>query len=208
MQLKHYVLGMFGTNGYLAYGEEEGRCVLVDPADAGEQLVRELKKEGLTPAAVLLTHGHYDHILAVPALQKAWPDLPVYCHPLDVPAATSEYDPDMGRSFPTVAAFANLRPLAHGQTLTEAGITFKVLHTPGHTPGSVVFLAGDVMFSGDVLFYESIGRTDFEGGNDRDMAASLRLLRDLPDDYHVLPGHDSFTVLSHEKQNNPWMRMA
>lgn len=208
MQLKHYVLGLFGTNGYLAYGEEEGRCVLVDPADGGEHLVQELKREGLTPAAVLLTHGHYDHILAVPALQKEWPDLPVYCHPLDVPQATSEYDPDMRQTFPTVAAFANLRPLAEGQTLTEAGITFTVLHTPGHTPGSVVFLAGDVMFSGDVLFYESIGRTDFEGGSDADMAASLRRLRDLPGDYHVLPGHDSFTVLSHERQNNPWLRMA
>ena len=208
MQLKHYILGAFGTNGYLAYGEEEGRCVLVDPADAGEHLIRELKRLGLTPAAVLLTHGHYDHILAVPALQQEWPGLPVYCHPLDVPAATSEYDPDMGQTFPTVAAFANLRPLADGQRLTEAGITFTVLHTPGHTPGSVVFLAGDVMFSGDVLFYESIGRTDFEGGDDAAMAASLRRLRELPGDYHVLPGHDSFTVLSHERQNNPWMRMA
>jgi len=208
MQLKHFVLGAFGTNGYLVYGEEEGRCVLVDPADAGEQLAQELKKAGLTPAAVLLTHGHYDHILAVPALQKVWPELPVYCHPLDVPAATSEYDPDMGQTFPTVAAFANLRPLADGQTLTEAGIAFKVLHAPGHTPGSVVFLAGDVMFSGDVLFYESIGRTDFEGGDDAAMAASLRRLRQLPGDYHVLPGHDSFTTLSHEQQNNPWMRMA
>ena len=208
MQLKHYILGMFGTNGYIAYGEEDGRCVLVDPADGAAELVRVMKSEGLTPAAVLLTHGHYDHILAVPGLQKIWPELPVYCHPLDVPAATTEYDPDMRQTFPTVAAFANLRPLADGQTLTEAGITFKVLHTPGHTPGSVVFLAGDVMFSGDVLFYESIGRTDFEGGDDRAMAASLRRLRELPGDYHVLPGHDCFTVLSHERANNPWMRMA
>lgn len=206
MQLKHFILGPYGTNCYLAYGEEAGKCVLIDPADAGDRLVRVLQELALEPAAVLLTHGHYDHILAVPALQKQWPELPVYCHPLDVPDALTEED--MGQTFPTVKAFANLRSLAEGQTVTAAGIDFAVLHTPGHTPGSVVFLAGEVMFSGDVLFYESIGRTDFAGGDDRQMAASLRRLRELPGDYHVLPGHDSFTTLSHERQNNPWLRMA
>ena len=153
---------------------------------------------------MLLTHGHYDHILAVPALQQRWPGLPVYCHPLDVPKETVEYD--MGQTFPTVAAFANLQPLTEGQQLTAAGIPFRVLHTPGHTPGSVCFVSGDVMFSGDTLFYRSIGRTDFAGGSIPQMKASLQRLADLPGDYQVLPGHEGATLLSEERRSNPYLR--
>ena len=178
----------------------------MDPADNGPRLVRLLEEEGLTPAAVLLTHGHYDHILAVPALQERWPDLPVYCHPLDVPAKKTERD--MGRVFPTVAAFKNLTPLADGQALDIAGLAIAVLHTPGHTPGSVTFMTGDVLFTGDTLFCRSIGRTDFIGGDDRQMAASLRRLADLPGDFRVLPGHDEATVLSQERRFNPWLQPA
>ncbi len=154
---------------------------------------------------MLLTHGHYDHILAVPALQKRWPDLPVWCHPLDVPREMTERD--MGRVYPTVAAFRNLRPLAEGDSLTVAGLRIDVMHTPGHTPGSVTFRIGDVLFTGDTLFCRSIGRTDFAGGDDSQMAASLRRLAALPGDYRVLPGHEEATVLSQERLYNPYLRM-
>ena len=204
MQIQRFVLGPFATNCYVVVGDDPARCVLIDPADNGPALVRRLEADGRTPEAVLLTHGHYDHILAVPALQQRWPGLPVYCHPLDVPKETVEYD--MGQTFPTVAAFANLQPLTEGQQLTAAGIPFRVLHTPGHTPGSVCFVSGDVMFSGDTLFYRSIGRTDFAGGSIPQMKASLQRLADLPGDYQVLPGHEGATLLSEERRSNPYLR--
>lgn len=202
MEIQRYVLGMFGTNCYLV---QNGRdCVLVDPADNGEALAAEVERRGLEPQAILLTHGHYDHILGVPALQARWPDLPVWCHPLDVPRDKQEYD--MGRVFPTVAAFSNLRALEEGQELTLAGLTFRVLHTPGHTPGSVVFRVEDALFTGDTLFRGSIGRTDFAGGDDRQMADSLKRLAGLEEDFRVFPGHEGETTLDRERRTNPWLR--
>ena len=203
MQIQQYVLGPFATNCFRVTGDQAGACVLIDPADSGEALVHRLEADGLTPVAVLLTHGHYDHILAVPALQKRWPELPVYCHVLDRPAALVEYD--MGQAFPTVSAFSNLLPLEDGQTIELMGIPFRVLHTPGHTPGSVCFIAGNCLFSGDTLFYRSIGRTDFEGGDVMQMAASLKKLAALPGDYDVLPGHEDLTRLSDERRLNPYL---
>lgn len=203
MQIQRYVLGPFATNCYRVADTKAGTCVLIDPADSGEALVRRLEADGLTPVAVLLTHSHYDHILAVPALQKRWPTLPVYCHVLDRPKALVEYD--MGQTFPTVSAFSNLMPLEDGQTVELMGIPFRVLHTPGHTPGSVCFIAGNFLFSGDTLFYRSIGRTDFEGGDVRQMAASLKRLAALPGDYDVLPGHEDATRLSDERRSNPYL---
>ena len=114
----------------------------------------------------------------------------------------------MGRTWPTVASFANLRPLAGGQELTLAGLAFRVLHTPGHTPGSVVFQAGDALFTGDTLFHGDIGRTDFPGGDDRQMNASLAKLAALEGDFRVLPGHEEDSTLEEERRGNPWLRAA
>ena len=206
MEIRCMVAGDFFTNCYIAWGGGTGPAVLIDPADDAPGLLRLLDSLELTPEAVLLTHGHYDHILAVPGLQKRWPDLPVYCHPLDVPQALTERD--MGRTWPTVASFANLRPLAGGQELTLAGLAFRVLHTPGHTPGSVVFQARDALFTGDTLFHGDIGRTDFPGGDDRQMNASLAKLAALEGDFRVLPGHEEDSTLEEERRGNPWLRAA
>ena len=206
MEFKCVVTGDFFTNCYIVWGGTPGRAVLIDPADDAPGLLRILDGLGLAPEAVLLTHGHYDHILAVPGLQKRWPDLPVYCHPLDVPRALTERD--MGLTRPTVASFANQRPLADGQELTLAGLTFRVLHTPGHTPGSVTFQTGEALFTGDTLFHGDIGRTDFEGGDDRQMNASLARLAALEGDYRVLPGHEEDSTLEEERRGNPWLRSA
>ena len=171
MEIRRVVAGEFFTNCYVVWGGKPGIAVLIDPADDAPGLLRLLDGLGLIPEAVLLTHGHYDHILAVPGLQARWPELPVWCHPLDVPQALTERD--MGRVYPTVAAFSNLRPLEDGQRLHLAGLSIQALHTPGHTPGSVTFLTGDALFTGDTLFRGEIGRTDFAGGDDEQMASSL-----------------------------------
>lgn len=202
MNTTRIVLGAFYTNCYLVEGDAE-QALLIDPADDGDALVRLLEEQALTPAAVLLTHGHYDHFLAVPQLQARWPALPVYCHPLDVQEELTEVD--MGQTFPTVAAFKNVLPLAEGQTLELAGLRIDVLHTPGHTPGSVTFRIGDALFTGDTLFAGSIGRTDFAGGDMRQMNASLARLAKLNGDLPVLPGHEGTTTLTQEKARNPYL---
>lgn len=206
MEIRCMVAGDFFTNCYIVWGGAPGRAVLIDPADNAPGLLRLLDGLRLIPGAVLLTHGHYDHILAVPGLQGRWPDLPVYCHPLDVPRALTERD--MGRTYPTVASFANLRTLTDGQELELAGLAFRVLHTPGHTPGSVTFRAGDALFTGDTLFHGDIGRTDFEGGDDGQMTASLVRLAALEGDFRVLPGHEEGSTLEEERRGNPWLRAA
>ncbi len=203
MQIIRLTLGAFETNCYLVEGEP-GRCIVIDPADGGAQLLRELDSRSLTPEAVLLTHGHYDHILAVPDLQRRWLSLPVFCHPADCPEALTEYD--MGQEFPTVTAFANVQPIAEGQELSFAGLTARVLETPGHTPGSVTFRIGDTLFTGDTLFYIDIGRTDFEGGSYPQMMRSLRRLALLDGDPEILPGHGPRTRLGYERRFNPYLK--
>lgn len=206
MQLDQMTLGMFQTNCYILVQHGHQNCVLIDPAGEPQLLLRKLDHMALTPAAVLLTHSHYDHILAVPALQQRWPELPVYCHPLDWPEALEEVD--MGMTFPTVTAFHNLLPLQEGDRLDLAGISFQVLHTPGHTPGSVTFATEDMLFTGDTLFRGSIGRTDFAGGNSAQLTTSLARLAALKGDYRVYPGHEGCTTLEQERQHNVWLRAA
>ncbi len=203
MQTIRLMLGVFETNCYLVSGTP-GRCVVIDPAGEGARLLRELDAHRLTPEAVLLTHGHYDHILAVPELQQRWPLLPVYCHPADCPEALTEYD--MGQTFPTVTAFPNLRPVSEGQTLSVAGLLATVMETPGHTPGSVTFRIENALFTGDTLFYIDIGRTDFEGGSYPQILQSLRRLALLDGDFEVLPGHGPRSALEHERRFNPYLK--
>ncbi|MDO5146616.1 MAG: MBL fold metallo-hydrolase [Eubacteriales bacterium] len=204
MKIQHDVLGMFATNCFLVSGGRPGTCILIDPADEGKRLIARIKKEGLAPEAVLLTHGHYDHFLAVPLLQETWPDLPVYCHPLDCPEEKEEHD--MGIVFPTVSAFSHVRPLSDGQRLCLAGFDIAVMHTPGHTPGSVTFFIEDAMFTGDFLFCGSIGRTDFAGGNFSQMKDSLKRLVKVEGEYRVFPGHEKMTTLQREKKENPYLK--
>jgi len=204
MQVKRFVLSMFQTNCYVVSGNEDGKCILIDPADRAEVIIEYLKEMNLVPEAILLTHGHYDHFLAVPKLQERYENLRVYCHPLDCPKEKEEYD--MGMVFPTVSAFSNVTKLSDNETLFLAGFSIRVLHTPGHTPGSVVYLIEDAMFSGDTLFAGSIGRTDFAGGNMGQMKKSLKKLASIEVEYQIYPGHEAYTYLSQEKKRNPYLK--
>ena len=119
MQITRVPVGAFITNCYIAEGQEPGRGFLVDPADNPKKLISILEEKQIYPEAILLTHGHYDHILAVPKLQERWKEIPVYCNAKDIPESLTEYD--MGQQFPTVRAFKNVKTIEDGQTLVIAG---------------------------------------------------------------------------------------
>ena len=206
MKIHVLQLGQIGTNCYIFHQEDGVKCGVVDPGDQGEELAGWLKEQGLEPEAVLLTHGHFDHILGIPGLRAAWPDLPVYCHPADL--GKGETTHIFGQDFPTVRSFGKISTYEEGGVLHIAGTDVEVLETPGHTPGSVTLRAGDVLFTGDTLFAGSMGRTDLPGGDEGEIMRSLKRLGELEGDYRVLPGHEGQSTLERERQDNYCLRMA
>ena len=187
-------VGAYQTNCYMVWGEGD-KCVLIDPGYEANALLERVEKQGKQLEAIFLTHGHFDHVGAVRDI-AAETDCKVYIHPqeLALPEALTA-----GKLFYT-------HTYDEGDSVTAAGLTFKVLHTPGHTPGGVCLLCGDAFFSGDTLFAGSCGRTDFPGGDWDTIRASLRRLADLEGDWRVFPGHGADTTLSFEKKTNPYMR--
>ncbi|MQA93306.1 MAG: MBL fold metallo-hydrolase [Streptosporangiales bacterium] len=222
MLVAGFPAGSFAANCYVvapAAGEE---CVIIDPGQDAEGGIEEILAEHrLRPVAVLLTHGHIDHIWSVAPVCGAR-DVPAFIHPDDRELLA---DPAKGLSLMTKQQLFgglefsepdDVRELADGEPIRLAGLEFTVDHAPGHTRGSVLFrtqatgelaqLTSGVMFSGDVLFAGSIGRTDLPGG---DHAAMLRSLADkclpLPDDTAVLPGHGPQTTIGRERATNPFL---
>ena len=194
VNIKTLPLGAYQTNCYLVWGEDSDTCVVIDPGYAPDTVLDAAKKLGKKIAAILLTHGHFDHVGAVRDI-AAETDCSVYLceHDLSMPAQMTA-----GPLY-----YTNL--YAEGDFVELAGLSFKVLHTPGHTPGSVCLLVDDVIFSGDTLFAGSCGRTDI-GGSWTEIQKSLKRLSLLEGDFTVYPGHGESTTLAAERRYNPYMR--
>lgn len=210
-----FALGMWQTNCYILGDRERGRAVVVDPGQDGASAVRgRLAARNAACDAILLTHGHLDHVWAVPEL-AAELDVPVLLHSedhylwKDPFAAFDEATAQMLRTQITLdwdASTDQLNVLRDGQTLRLAGLEFTVRHTPGHTPGSCVFLVSGRLVSGDLLFAGSVGRTDFPRGSWEQQEASLsQVVLPLADDTVVMPGHGPETTVGEERTANPFL---
>lgn len=194
MEITVLTLGGYMTNCYILRQEASSKCLIIDPGYEAGRILSVLQQKQLEPEAILLTHGHFDHVGAVQDL-AAETDCDVYIAEADLslpPMITN------GKLY-----YTHTYP-ASG-TLNLAGLAIRVLPTPGHTPGSVCLLVEDTMFSGDTLFQGSCGRTDLPGGSWEQIAASLKTLASLPGDYRVLPGHGGETTLDRERQSNPYL---
>lgn len=203
MILKTFPLGLIGANSYLLIDEESKEAILIDLGGDFTQIKNELEKNNATLKFILNTHGHFDHIMGERDAQNI----------VDVPIFVHENDKNLVENLPKqlerFGFVQNAEPPKNIKTFTEND-TFKlgdkeikVIHTPGHTPGSVCFLIDKNLFSGDTLFYTSVGRTDFEGGSFKELSNSIKeKLFKLDDDITVYPGHDTKTSIGYEKKYN------
>ena len=201
MQVKVLQVGPIGTNCYLLEDEKAHVAAVIDPGDEAGRILQVIKDDGVDVKYILLTHGHYDHTTAVPELHQALPQAEIYIHKADANGAGS-------RLFPLAGQIPDLKFYDEGDALTLGELTIQVLHTPGHSKGSVTLKVGDVLFCGDTLFAGSCGRTDLAVGSYDEIMASLKKLGELPGDYHVCPGHDMTSTLERERRSNPFLREA
>jgi len=201
MKVKMLQVGPLGTNCYILVDDATNKAAVVDPGGDADRIQAALEQEKVTLEYILLTHGHYDHTTGVPDLHGAYPDAKIYIHQSDANGAGSQL-------FPLASQVDDLLLYDEGDVLPMGSLTIEVLHTPGHSPGSVVLKAGDVLFCGDTLFCGSMGRTDLRGGSYEQIMASLKRLYHLEGDFHVCPGHDRISTLEQERKTNFFMAQA
>ncbi len=206
MKIEKFVLGSMGTNCYLLINGETKELVIVDPATCPDYLVSHIKSNGYTPKAILLTHAHFDHVMGIDGWVKGF-DIPVYLHE-DEKQILEDPRLNLSGVFGTSYSYHKAECLQDNQILELAGFKFKVIHTPGHTAGGCCYYeeAEGVLFSGDTLFYQSVGRSDFPTGSMSTLVRSIKeKLFCLPEDVMVYPGHNDVTCIADEKVYNPFV---
>lgn len=206
MKIERFVIGPIGTNCYIVINEETKECFVTDPAACLPELVSHIRSTGLKVQAVLLTHGHFDHIMGIDGFVREFP-VPVYAHEaekelLENAQLNSSAMYGMGYTY------SGAEYLKDGQVLTIAGFEIHVIYTPGHTAGGCCYYipAEHVLISGDTLFHASIGRTDLPTGSSSQLVRSVReKLMVLPEETKVYPGHMEETTIGYEKKYNPFV---
>ena len=205
LNMKVVVVGALGVNCYILHEEGHDEAVVIDPGGSEEAVWMHISAEGLTLKAILNTHAHADHIGAVDFLREKT-GAKFYLHEADAPMlldARKNLSAFMGMPIVTKPADVLLKG---GEVLDICHMKFTVLHTPGHSPGGVCYLMEDRVFSGDTLFAESVGRTDFPGSSAKDLMTSVReKLLVLPDEIKVYCGHGPETTIGHERKYNPYI---
>lgn len=205
MKILRFILGSMRTNCYFLIDEKTSETIVVDPADDAELILDKLDTKKLKISKIILTHVHFDHMLALEPLRSAT-GAPLLVHADDSAALE---DPTRSlfaqfmmsyTSFPAPDAVLNDKDI-----ITFGNSSIDIMHTPGHTPGSICLLCGDSIISGDTLFRESIGRYDFPEGDYNRLMQSLKKLASLNGDYRVYPGHGDPTTLEHERTHNPYL---
>ncbi len=206
MLIRTCPVGAFQMNCYLVADEETRDGVLIDPGDESGRLLDLIRTEGVTIRALLLTHGHVDHVMRAQEVKEAL-GVPLHAHPGDL---------ELIQAAPQQAMLFGLEPgpipvvdgeLREGTDFRAGSLVFQVLHTPGHSPGGVVLLSGGNAFVGDTIFAGSVGRTDLPGGDFRQLQRSIRnRIYSLPDDTILHPGHGPATTVGEEKRSNPFVR--
>ena len=204
-RIKTYPVGQIGTNCYIIFREQLKKAIIVDPGDEGEFILEECRKLSVTPEAILLTHGHFDHIMAVNEIKQAFPEIVIYAGENEK-MLLNDSSVNLSTNIGRLCSIEADHYVTDGETIDPAGILTHVIATPGHTEGSVCYYMKeeDVLISGDTLFLESLGRTDFPTGDQLKIIGSIRgKLFPLPGDTMVYPGHGSVTTIGHEKSYNP-----
>ena len=208
MKIDYLILGGYQTNCYVLRKNDSAKdCLIIDPGLEAGELIEFLDEQKLNPVAVVLTHGHIDHIAGLTLIRKRSPEIKIYIHNLDAEMLT---EPNINLSAMTGSAFvtdAEDVSLKERDVIDLAGVKLLVLHTPGHTPGGISLYSkqAGVVFVGDTLFADSIGRTDFPGGSMSQLLNSVReKLFTLPDKTEVYPGHGPATTIEVEKAHNPF----
>jgi hydroxyacylglutathione hydrolase len=192
VKIHHIQVGMIQTNCYILWDEDEKKVLIVDPGADGEKILKWIEREGLKPLAILLTHGHFDHIGGIPLIQRRT-GIPLYVHPADVHMLSRAVRKD------------NLYALEDTETIKLGGLSIQVLHTPGHTPGSVCFLIGDTLLAGDTVLEGTVGRTDLHGGDPRALTRSIEeKILPLPDEVQIYSGHGPNSTIGKERRSNPF----
>lgn len=200
MLIKTLPVGQLETNCYVVTDEASLQCAVIDPGDESSTILNYLEANHLHCTHILITHGHFDHTMAVRAVQEET-GAQVYMHEKDAHAtpelANMKFNPPDGTIF-----------YQEGDEIAVGALCFRVLETPGHSEGSVCLLCEDAIFTGDTLFAGSCGRTDFPGSDPAKMAASLTRLYQLEGDFEVYPGHMDTSSLERERWSNPYLMMA
>lgn len=207
MKIIQLCVGMVATNCYIVYDETSREAAVIDPGDNASSILNAVRTENLIVKYVLLTHGHFDHILAAHEVLQATgaqyvvPEADAWLLDKDAMGEFRPFAKNYVKDVPDILA-------GEGTQVSFGGLKAVYISTPGHTPGSSVICIDDVLFTGDTLFRHECGRCDLEGGDFSAMLRSLHRLHDLSGDYRVLPGHEGISTLAEERQRNPYMLQA